>query len=169
MSGASMTPLRRGVQYGLGYLLGAFAALIVEVVLVIGLESLFRRSLGISSVALLPVPLLAGVPVARWIGPLDWAAILSGQSKAARAARPPKPKGPWNFKLVGTLALFWFLSLLAIIALFGPFGLADNTSTFIRVAKILVTTVVIVGIGAFLLRKELTKVMSGTPGKPSGK
>jgi len=155
-----MSPARRGLQYGLGYLLGVFAALIVEVALVVGVESMFRRSLGISSAALLPLPLLAGVPVARWIGPLDWAAILSGQSKAAR---PQKPKGPWNFKLVGTLALFWFLSLVAIIVLFGPFGLADNTSTFVRVAKILVTTVVIVGIGAFLLRKELTKVMSGTP------
>ena len=63
--------------------------------------------------------------------------------------------------MVGTLTLFWLLSLLAIIILFGPFGLQDNFSTPVRLLKIVATTVVIAGLGAFLLRKELMKLMSG--------
>lgn len=153
-----MSRARRAIQHVLGYAIGFFAALIAEIGLLIGIESLLERSIGLSGLSLLLVPTLVGIPVARWFGPLDWVSLLSGQRDDQ--PKPPKPKSPWNFKLIGTLALFWFLSLLAVIVLFGPFGLENNTSTVVRILKIAVTTVVIAGIGGFLLRKELTKLMS---------
>ena len=157
-----MSPTRRATQYGLGYLIGFFGTLILEVALLVGVESLLKRAVGMGGVGLLVIPAVVGLPVARWLGPLDWAALLAGNRRSTQPTKP-KPKRPWDFKLVGVLALFWFLSLLAVIVLFGPFGLNDNPPPEIRFLKIVVATVVICGIGAFLLRKEILKLMSGSP------
>ncbi len=154
----------KNVQYGLGFLIGFFAAMIAGIGLIVSIESLTGEAVPYKVPLALLLSVAVGVAVARWIGSFDLSRFITAREPAPKpaAAQPKRPRKrrPWSFHLIGTLILFWFLSLVAIIVLFGPFGFADDPRTGIRLLKMLVTTVAITGLGAFLLRKELTKLMS---------
>lgn len=154
----------KNVQYGLGFLIGFFAMLIVAIGVIVGIESLTGTPLPYKPLIVLVPSLAAGVVVARWIGRIDLSKFLP--EKPAKAPAEPKPakpkrkKRPWSFHLVWTLTVFWFLSLVAIIILFGPFGFQDNYSVPVQLMKITACTILIAGLGVFLLRKELMKLIS---------
>jgi hypothetical protein len=159
----------RNIQYGLGFLVGLFVALIVGIGAVAGIEAVIDRPMPFKIPILIALALGAGVLAARWIGRLDLSRFFTQRAAAPKAepspapktkAKPARPKRPWTFHLVGTLIAFWFLSLVAIIVLFGPFGFADDPSVGIRLAKIAACTIAIAGLGGFLLRKEFAKLMS---------
>ena len=154
----------KNLQYGLGFLIGFFAAMIAGIGLIVSIESLTGEVVPYKVPLALLLSVAVGVAVARWIGGFDLSRFVTAREPAPKSAAPqPKPsrkRRPWSFHLIGTLILFWFLSLVAIIVLFGPFGFADDPRTGIRLLKMFVTTVAITGLGAFLLRKELTKLMS---------
>ncbi len=156
----------KNVQYGLGFLIGFFAAMIAAIGLIVSIESLIAQPLPYKVPIALVLSAAIGILAARWIASFDLSRFFAEKEpKLATPAatpqpRPPRKRRPWSFHLIGTLILFWFLSLVAIIVLFGPFGFADDPRTGIRLLKMLVTTVAIAGLGAFLLRKELTKLMS---------
>ena len=145
----------KNVQLGLGFLIGFFATMIAIIGLIMSIESLTGQPLPYKVPLALVLSIAIGVLAARWIGSYDLSRFF-----AAREPKPSRKRRPWSFHLIGTLILFWFLSLVAIIVLFGPFGFADDPSIGIRLLKMFVTTVAITGLGAFLLRKELTKLMS---------
>lgn len=156
----------KNLQYGLGFLIGFFAAMIAGIGLIVSIESLLGQALPYKVPLALVLSTAIGVIAARWIGSFDLSRFFAAREpkpatpSAAPHAKPPRKRRPWSFHLIGTLILFWFLSLVAIIVLFGPFGFADDPRTGIRLLKMFVTTVAIAGLGAFLLRKELTKLMS---------
>lgn len=156
----------KNFQYGLGFLIGFFATMIAVIGLIMSIESLTGQPLPYKVPLALILSTAIGVLAARWIGSFDLSRFFAEKEpKPATPAATPQPRAPrkrrpWSFHLMGTLILFWFLSLVAIIVLFGPFGFADDPRVGIRLLKMFVTTVAIAGLGAFLLRKELTKLMS---------
>jgi hypothetical protein len=157
--------LLKNLQHGIGFLIGLFATLILGIGVIAGIEAVIEKPLPLKVPLLLLLSVGAGVIVARWIGQYDLSRFI-----AAREPKPVEPKAPkvrrkaerrpWTFYLVGTLILFWFLSLVMIIVLFGPFGFADDPSVGVRLAKMAACTVAIIGLGGFLLRKEFAKLMS---------
>jgi hypothetical protein len=152
----------KNLQHGLGFLIGFFAMLILAIGIIVGIESLTGTPLPYKPLIVLVPSLGLGVLVARWVGGIDMSKLLP--EKAEKAPKPPRPKRkrrPWSFHLIWTLTVFWFLSLVAIIVLFGPFGFQDNYSVPVQLMKITACTVMIAGLGVFLLRKELLKLMSG--------
>ena len=156
----------KNVQLGLGFLIGFFATMIAVIGLIMSIESLTGQPLPYKVPLALVLSIAIGVLAARWIGSYDLSRFFAAREpkpatpSATPQPRAPRKRRPWSFHLMGTLILFWFLSLVAIIVLFGPFGFADDPRTGIRLLKMFVTTVAITGLGAFLLRKELTKLMS---------
>jgi hypothetical protein len=156
----------KNLQYGLGFLIGFLAVLIVGIGAVVAIEAVIGSALPFKVLLVLVPSMVSGYFVSRWIGGMDLASMFPERPKTPPPPAHPAPvrkrqRRPWSFHLVGTLSLFWFLSLVTIIVLFGPFGFENDFSTPIRLLKIGATTIVIAGLGAFLLRKELMKLMSG--------
>ena len=158
----------KNLQYGLGFLIGFFAALTLGIGIVAGIEAIIDKPLPFKIALVLVLSIGAGVLVARWLGQFDFSRFVTAREpkpKPEPAKPTPRPKAqrerrPWSFYLVGTIILFWLGSLVMIIVLFGPFGFADDPSIGIRLAKMAACTVAIAGLGGFLLRKEFAKLMS---------
>ncbi len=159
----------KNIQYGVGFLIGLFAMLILGIGVIAGIEALLGKPLAFKIPVLIVLAVAAGVLVARWIAQFDLSRFItarepkSAEPKPPSKARPQRQKGPWSLHLVGTLIAFWAISLVGIIVLFGPFGFADDPSVAIRLLKIACCTVAIAGLGGYLLRKEFTKLMSRSP------
>jgi hypothetical protein len=154
----------KNIQHGLGFLIGFFAMLILAIGVIVGIESLTGTPLPYKTLIVLVPSLAVGVVVARWVGSIDLSKMFPASPPKPTAAKPPRakrPRRPWSFHLVWTLTVFWFLSLVAIIILFGPFGFQDDYSVPVQLMKITACTILIAGMGVFLLRKELMKLMSG--------
>ncbi|MBM3545790.1 MAG: hypothetical protein FJX54_02455 [Alphaproteobacteria bacterium] len=161
-----MIQILKNLQYGIGFLVGLFAMLLLGIGVIAGIEALIEKPLAFKIPILLVLAVGMGVLVARWAGQHDLSRFVTAREKRPEAPPPPpkvRPatkKRPWTFYLVGTLIAFWGLSVAMIILLFGPFGFADDPSLGIRLAKMAACTVAIVGLGGFLLRKEFAKLMS---------
>jgi uncharacterized sodium:solute symporter family permease YidK len=143
-------------KYAFGFAIGFFLGLIAEVALVLPLEAWAGEKFGPRGWAAAVVPAAIGVVVMRWFGALDLTAELKRLKKARR-------KRPWDFTLMGTLALFWFLSLLGIVVLFGPFGFADNPAVWVQLMKMVAMTVAIVGLAAYLLYRSYRRLQKRRP------
>jgi hypothetical protein len=157
--------LLKNLQHGIGFLIGLFAMLILGIGVIAGVEAVVATALPFKVPLLLLLSVGAGIVVARWVGQHDLSRFIAAREPKAVEPKAPKvrPKTerrPWTFYLVGTLIMFWGISLAMIIVLFGPFGFADDPSVGIRLAKMGACTVAIIGLGGFLLRKEFAKLMS---------
>jgi 4-amino-4-deoxy-L-arabinose transferase-like glycosyltransferase len=155
----------KNLQLGVGFLIGFFAALILAIGVIAGIEAIIDKPLPFKIALTLTLAFTSGVIAARWIGSFDLSRFVTAREPKPVEPKPPKPprkRRPWSFYLVGTLILFWFLSLVMIIVLFGPFGFADDPSLTVRLLKIAACTVAIAGMGGFLLRKEFAKLMSAS-------
>jgi hypothetical protein len=159
----------KNLQYVVGFLIGLFAMLILGIGVIAGVEALIGKPLAFKIPVLILLAVVAGILVARWIAQFDLSRFITAREpKPVEPPPPPRTKAqrkrsPWSFHLVGTLIVFWAISLVGIIVLFGPFGFADDPSVGIRLLKIVSCTVAIAGLGGYLLRKEFTKLMSRSP------
>lgn len=156
----------KNLQYVVGFLIGLFAMLILGIGVIAGIEALIGKPLTFKIPVLIILASASGILVARWIASFDLSRFITAREPkpveppSPPMARPRRQKSPWSFHLVGTLIVFWAISLIGIIILFGPFGFADDPSVGIRLLKIASCTVAIAGLGGYLLRKEFTKLMS---------
>ncbi len=103
----------KNVQYGLGFLIGFFAAMIAAIGLIVSIESLLGQALPYKVPAALALAIAIGVLAARWIGSFDLSRFFTAREREpkpaapARApdAKPPRKRRPWSFHLIGTLIL----------------------------------------------------------------